>query len=312
MKKKIRPILVTGAIRSGTTWLGNTISLAKGTAYVNEPFNPLTYKYYRGRCNCNFKEWFKYICHDNGEEYYKCINNSLKFNYDVFAQMKSNKDFKDFRRMIKEYCLYKKYKFTACVPVMKDPLAFFSSTWLARKFDTKVIIVIRHPAAFAYSLEKISCLYTPRELLKQKLLVRDYLKPFEKELNSNKSNQSIVDNAILLWKIIYNTVLKFRKDNPGWLFIRYEDIARDPVSTFRKIYDKLELAFEEHIRKYILDYTCSKNPVEYKSSGWSFRKRNSKANIDNWKSKLSKEKIAKIKKGVTDISQYFYSDSEWR
>ena len=36
-----RPILVTGAHRSGTTWVGKMLALAPGVAYVHEPFNPL-------------------------------------------------------------------------------------------------------------------------------------------------------------------------------------------------------------------------------------------------------------------------------
>ena len=37
-----RPILVTGAHRSGTTWVGKMLALAPGVGYVHEPFSPLT------------------------------------------------------------------------------------------------------------------------------------------------------------------------------------------------------------------------------------------------------------------------------
>ena len=37
-----KPILVTGAHRSGTTWVGKMLALAPGVAYVHEPFNPRT------------------------------------------------------------------------------------------------------------------------------------------------------------------------------------------------------------------------------------------------------------------------------
>ena len=33
------PILVTGAPRSGSTWVGNVLALDKRTGYVHEPFN---------------------------------------------------------------------------------------------------------------------------------------------------------------------------------------------------------------------------------------------------------------------------------
>lgn len=33
------PILITGAHRSGTTWLGKIVSLSNGVRYIHEPFN---------------------------------------------------------------------------------------------------------------------------------------------------------------------------------------------------------------------------------------------------------------------------------
>jgi LPS sulfotransferase NodH len=36
-----RPILVTGAHRSGTTWVGKMLALAAGTGYAHEPSSPL-------------------------------------------------------------------------------------------------------------------------------------------------------------------------------------------------------------------------------------------------------------------------------
>src|SRR5690348_6870659 len=35
------PILVTGAIRTGTTWVGETLARGAGIEYVWEPYNPL-------------------------------------------------------------------------------------------------------------------------------------------------------------------------------------------------------------------------------------------------------------------------------
>ena len=37
-----RPILVTGAHRSGTTWIGKMLALAPGVGYIHEPFSPAT------------------------------------------------------------------------------------------------------------------------------------------------------------------------------------------------------------------------------------------------------------------------------
>lgn len=38
--------------------------------------------------------------------------------------------------------------------LIKDPLAYFSSKWFAKSYDMDVLILIRHPAAFAASLKQ--------------------------------------------------------------------------------------------------------------------------------------------------------------
>ena len=42
LRVSVRPILVTGAHRSGTTWVGKMLALAPGVGYIHEPFSPAT------------------------------------------------------------------------------------------------------------------------------------------------------------------------------------------------------------------------------------------------------------------------------
>src|SRR4029453_10926731 len=57
-----RPLLVTGAHRSGTTWVGRMIDLSPEGGYINEPFNP---HHQPGICGCRFPLWFQYVNRDN-------------------------------------------------------------------------------------------------------------------------------------------------------------------------------------------------------------------------------------------------------
>lgn len=49
-------ILVTGLLRTGTTWTGKTIALARGVKYLNEPFNPD-----RQRKNSPLTTYYQYL-----------------------------------------------------------------------------------------------------------------------------------------------------------------------------------------------------------------------------------------------------------
>ncbi|HUH21151.1 MAG TPA: hypothetical protein VLZ09_04715, partial [Gaiellaceae bacterium] len=57
-----RPILVTGAHRSGTTWVGKMLALAPGVGYVHEPFNP---RFSAGR----FDRYFTVVTRENEARY---------------------------------------------------------------------------------------------------------------------------------------------------------------------------------------------------------------------------------------------------
>ncbi len=57
-----RPILVTGAHRSGTTWIGKMLALAPGVGYVHEPFSPLTAP---GISGAPFDRFFAYVTAEN-------------------------------------------------------------------------------------------------------------------------------------------------------------------------------------------------------------------------------------------------------
>ena len=57
-----RPILVTGAHRSGSTWTGKMLALAENAYYLHEPFNVGL------RPDSPFEDWFTYLDPDQDLE----------------------------------------------------------------------------------------------------------------------------------------------------------------------------------------------------------------------------------------------------
>lgn len=60
-----QPILVTGAHRSGTTWVGKMLAGSQ-VAYISEPLNVL---HRPGVLCAKVKHWYQYVCDDNEAEY---------------------------------------------------------------------------------------------------------------------------------------------------------------------------------------------------------------------------------------------------
>ena len=212
--------------------------------------------------------------------------------------------------MSRDWLRFVRYRRGNAVPLMKDPIAVLSAEWLCDTFDMDVVVLIRHPASFAHSLMRQGLTHPFEHFLAQPLLMRDLLGPFEPELREFAvTPRPVLDQAILLWRIIHTAVLRFRDRRPNWLYLRLEDVASDPIETFGNVYERLGLTFDDAARGAIAAHSAPTNPAEVAAP--SSIRRNSRASIVAWKTRLTEEEIHRVRSGVDDISGAFYSDAEW-
>lgn len=281
-----RPILVTGAHRSGTTWVGKMIARSSAVHYIHEPFN-LENKAYKFRPHY----WFQYITRETETPLYEHIKKlvTLKKRPLLFSLLKNIP--------AKQRVL------------IKDPIAIFSAEWLASRFNMDVVVMIRHPAAFVSSIKGQNWLFNFNNFLAQPLLMKEHLSPFKEEIiRFTKKKYDIIDQAVLLWKSIYHTAAKYREKHKDWLFVKHEDLSADPIRGFQEIFEKLNIKYSKNIKKTIEIHSSTQNPVD---GNFDTIKRDSKANIKRWRYKLTVEEIERIKSGVEKISTRFYNDKDW-
>ena len=308
MKRNTKPILVTGSHRSGSTWVGQMIAAAPNIAYVHEPFN------IDARVNENarpFQYWFMHIGKENERNYSDLIKNITRYNYPLISNLSKVRRPKDAAKVARRQLQFINYKLTNPRLLIKDPIAFFSAEWLAKRFDMDVLILIRHPAAFCASLKVKNWVFDFSHFLDQPLLMDKYLAPYKDQIEEHiREEKDILDQAILLWNCIYSTVHTYQKNNDtGWLFIKHEDISQEPEKKFESIYKKLDLPFTSEAKEVIRASSNAKNPTE--SHRGSEFQRNSKANIKNWKNRLSEAEIDYVRQCTKDVSGLFYDESDW-
>jgi hypothetical protein len=276
-------------------------------AYVWEPFSPL---HRPGICDARFPYWFQYVCEENEALFARAVGDMLAFRYKPKAELRAVRTPKDAARMARDWAEFLRNRRRGAVPLLKDPIAVLSASWLADTFDMDVVVLIRHPAAFVYSLKRRNWTHPFDHFLKQPLLIRDLLKPFESELRrACSAPYPVVDQGILLWNIVHSAVSQYRERRHDWLFARLEDVARDPVAVFGDLFHRFGLAFDESVRATVLDHSGSANPSEVDSP--SEIRRNSRASIVAWKTGLTDEEIGRVRTGVEHISQEFYTDADW-
>lgn len=310
-----KPILVTGSHHSGTTWVGKMIDISPSVGYIHEPFNPM---HSLGICRASFEQWFYYITNDNAIHSYLQLKDTISFKYSVLTKLKTTAASKcsklalnNLQQALTEYQVFWQYRLLNKRPLIKDPIAIFSAEWLARTFNMDVIVLVRHPAAFISSVRRFNENHPFSHFLQQPLLMRDHLYPFEDKIREYSIKEySQIDQGILLWKIIHYLIIKYQSQYRDWLFLRHEDISRSPLIYFKTIFEKLGLEFKEEVKNYIEKYSNSSNPKEAPGNS-SLIKLDSRANIWNWKKRLTESEISYIRSRVEDISNKFYSDSDW-
>lgn len=303
-----KPILVTGSHRSGSTWVGKMMAASPELGYIHEPFN---LKHDLGFCGARFDYWFTYICPDNEALYYKYFDKTVHFRYNVPWSWDLLTDSEKRTQVMNDYKHFERQRKAGLRPLIKDPIAVFSTEWLATRFNMDVIALIRHPAAFAYSIKKAGWAHDFSHFTRQPLLMRDHLSPFAEELQQFVDNRpDIIDQAALLWKLIHYMIAGYQDNYPNWLFVRHEDLSLDPINGFKTIFSKLNLTFTDGVRETIEDYSSPKNEKP-STEVLGFSKRDSRANISTWKTGLSADEIQRIRDRVGEVAFRYYSDDEW-
>lgn len=304
-----RPILVTGAHRSGTTWVGKMLAAHPQVAYISEPLNV----WHRlGVMRLPVKHWYSYICSENENHYLPALREMLSFDYHFLEEVKSLKTWKDFLRMGRDWSTFLAGKWFQKQPLLKDPFAVFSSGWFYQRLNCRVIIVIRHPAAVVSSLTRLGWAFDFSDLLEQPFLMRDWLGPFRLEMETLLNQPTdILAQSCLLWRMIYHVAFQIAGTVPACQIIRHEDLALSPVEGYRHLYSYLGLNFTSRVEHIIGTYSNEGNPAELSRRKIHSTKLDSQAALSNWKKRLTSDEITRIRWLTIDVAENFYGPEWW-
>lgn len=291
------PVLVTGSHRSGTTWVGTMLGLAPGAFLVpKEPFNPNPREYALGGLA---RHWFTYapqLPQDAAERAYRRVLTGRSV------------------RVLRRRGLWTAAT-TYLAPwahprlIVHDPIAAFSSEWLAHRFGMVVLVLVRHPAAFAASLRRIGWAFDFDNLLAQQRLVEDHLEPFAEDLRRPPADP--MARAGLLWACIYTVLLRFADRNPDWLVRTHEGLARMPQPAFRSLYRRLDLTWNEGVAASIHDHTAAGNPARAADGVVHQLRRDSAASTRTWKADLTPDEVRTVRSRTDRVAARFYDDASW-
>ncbi|MDR9365939.1 MAG: sulfotransferase domain-containing protein [Balneolaceae bacterium] len=307
-------IVVTGLVRSGTSWIGKMISLDDSLSHTFEPFHFNHRKIYGVY---KIPTLYLYL-NKNDEELNKYIQDVFSHKYYYLDEILHSKSFKKFiRKLIYTIPEHLKKSILNKNALIKDPYLFFLGEYLQRNVENlKMIYTIRRPEGFVYSFlrhETWDRHPICDSLLKQPALIEDFklgnyrddlgkFANYELSLKANGENKIIekevrLKRACLICSFFARVYSKLKsKYKDEWIFLKYEEVATNPLDEFEKIYIELDLEFSEKIKNQINEFTTSNKT---KSKYIVDLKRNSKDLAFYWEKKLSeseKEEIRRLTK----------------
>jgi hypothetical protein len=239
-------------------------------AYLWEPFSPLARP---GIRDVPFDAWFAYVCERNQDRYEPGLRDMLAYRYRYAAELRAIRSPKDAGRLVRDAGRFRRFRTQGARPLLKDPIAVFSSEWIADRLGAEVIVLIRHPAAFVNSVVRRELRHPFRDFVDQPLLMDGLLAPFEDDVR------------------------------------RLEDVAQDPLARFGAMFDHLGLPFEDEVRATILEHSDASNPDQV--ADMASTKRDSRAAVQAWRRSLSSDDLGRIRGGVEPIAATFYGDEDW-
>ncbi len=184
--------------------------------------------------------------------------------------------------------------------ILKSVYSLQNTEWIYENLSVKVVVLLRHPCSVIHSILR----NWPDARLKgphlQPEFVKDYLGTKKRYLEDAKSVYEVMASRIAAY---YCAALTASNRHPSWIVISHEQLCSDPIGEFRTLYKKLGLDWDEKVESAI---TATNRPKE--SDHIQHVNRVSFAEIDKWKSLLTKNEIAEVARYYCPFELPYYTD----
>lgn len=248
-------IFVTGAPRSGTTFVGQMLSLPLSVDYIHEPFN-------RGELP-GFNRRFRYLRpHDTSPdtaEYRNSVARVLAYDFRVRTTIPDEDPAprKAVKRVLGDrgafYLRWARLNPFRSAVVLKDPTAAFLGAYLSEHFGVRPVTVVKHPVALAAGLRRLGWVPSPKWFLEQSDLLAEYGDEVEPLLRLDWNVPLIA--AAAHWRIVYGVQLAQARQAVSsarpWIVCLIETLSENPVQEFQCLYADLSLPWSEGVAKRI-------------------------------------------------------------
>lgn len=292
-----RRIIVAGMPRTGTSWLAKALSHAPRFTYYREPDN---WEHVDG-AEPYFPRLYLPSGSDDGNYRLlmeRALNGKLATGFTMIQDPGPllNRLPRRWRRRVNWPPILYLRKRHVLVKLVYSNLAL---DWLHEHFpEAQQVYVMRHPCGQFASWQRLGWTPDPHELLESEPLVHDYLEPFAALI---RSARTFWEKAGALWGATNLVVAKQRERRPARVILQFEWLCEDPLSRFRSLYNRLDLAWTPAARHFLEQHDRRDD------RSYSMQRR-SREEIDRWRSELSARDIEECRRFAEPFGLPFYPD----
>lgn len=308
--------MVTGAPRSGTTFLGAMLALAPGVISIEEPFNfetgivgmdrPFLYMPTHAKLNSEDEHYVELINElFRGEARYK----QSPFRQEPVNPLRQLARSLFVSRQNLEYKLQTKNPFVERY-VIKDANACFMAEFMDAHFQTKTMVIMRHPVATIASYKRLGWHYDLSNLKEQPALMHDFLEPIIGKVNPQKV--SPIEAWAYLWLCVYTVLTLCSERDSRMMLITHDQLSQEPMITLQAVYEYLGLAYTPAVEAGVERHTNGTNPTEPRNNAIHDLYRNSAQVNSQWKSILNAKEVATIRKITEPLAHFYFDERSWK
>lgn len=322
MEHPERVILVAGAGRSGTTWLGKLLDASPQVLYKNEPDNWAKLPFFRDvpsrldptPDNARHRDAYR-------RGIAECF---WTHSTDFYRPPEFEKDFlRNGLFRLETLALRARRKLGSGVPVQRIPRFVFKRpiadvrlvmksvisnlrlAWIHEHFpEIRLVMIIRHPGAYVSSWlrgqnQEGWSGFGDRARLDETVL--PFPHPDQERYRSTYENGSDLERELVYWLVANETPVLALADSPRLKLVVYEDLCADPEGVLRGVYEHCDVPFGDSARKFVQAST-SVHEDAYRSV-----LKDPTRTVNRWRDELSAEEIAVVEQhlGASFLSKYW-------
>lgn len=300
-----RWVMVSGAPRSGTTFVGTVLGLPKSVNTLYEPYNP--------NCGVAWNEQrYLYVDPDAplDPEMARHLDDFFSYRFSlktVFSARDSRLE-RIAKRIIgggNQIALLKgRLSPVADTSLIKDPIAVFLTEIFARRHAVRTVLLTRHPLSFVGSLKRLGWRYKVEPLLAQPALAARVVPDLGPD--TVEEGDWIAASA-WIWTAIARYVLEIEQTlGDHVLHITHEKVSEEPEPSFHRMFDFTGIRPNEKVWELVRNSTEGKDvPETGKVHDFN---RNSQAIFSKSIQALTEEEQDKVLSICWDTAQRIYAD----